>query len=640
MASDPVFTEWGFYGADCARLAALPLAGPCPCLGRASHAGALARCDACDALALAFRQELEKVGAFLHVKCRESEHSIAACEHYVRTAADLAADERMVRLGQAEDAAGAAMGQAMALARFRRSSFTGLWRELGRLRAHCALHFAALVEAVAASPLFSDSSQEPHQLFRASQAYAAIHACYGGHAPPPELLAAQPALTLWRGWVDPAHTDRVCWLLRARLPDAPCCGAPAGCSAPSPACPHHCGHLPPSPPDTAAFQPAGLLPPSPAQPPQGRMVCSAHLDNAALAKYHAGLSAGVSSCDSLSLWWLAGDGDGDDSAAAAHVLYDVASGPWLADRRTASAITLPLHQMPQFLHCELNLNKLTPVESPPLSLPLDDSASRRKLQRDAQKIQRRMVMEGLEPQVLATEERFDFADPSAPGLRVALRTRVRLRLASDEAVAGLAASGDCADAERLPFDVIEVQLGDSQAPMPGWLAQLFFESALVHPVLDFDLYSHAIAVLCPERAGELPYWVVDCCRGPFAGAPGSPATPACPQSPARASEASMTHSRVDVPLVSATTPPGAADFPSETARLLPGPAAAAAAHAHHWARPAPNGLRRRLSAALAAAMVASVVLSVWPHRQQIARIVTELADLFAQWVGRLPRNPT
>ncbi|KAJ2798707.1 hypothetical protein H4R21_003822, partial [Coemansia helicoidea] len=48
-------------------------------------------------------------------------------------------------------------------------------------------------------------------------------------------------------------------------------------------------------------------------------------------------------------------------------------------------------------------------------------------------------------------------------------------------------------------------------------------------------------------------------------------------------------------------------------------------------------LRRILTAALATAVAVSILLTIWPCHQQIARIVVEMADVLAEWVGRLLR---
>ncbi|KAJ1731157.1 hypothetical protein LPJ61_002674 [Coemansia biformis] len=213
---------------------------------------------------------------------------------------------------------------------------------------------------------------------------------------------------------------------------------------------------------------------------------------------------------------------------------------------------------------------------------------------------------------------------------------------------GHVALGDCENAKSLPFALIEVHLGADQDQMPDWIAHLFFESALVHPVLDFDLYLHAIATLCPLRAASLPYWLVDCSRGPFSAPPGTPtaaavASPdACsspdPHAPALRSS-TPSYSLVDIPQRAAAAATAPASPPlSETTQLLPGSAALLSPRHPAPLHPTLRELRRTLAAALATAVVVSVVLTVWPCHQQVARIVVELADLLAQWVDRLLRR--
>ncbi|KAJ2466776.1 hypothetical protein EV174_006486, partial [Coemansia sp. RSA 2320] len=98
------------------------------------------------------------------------------------------------------------MSQALALARFRRSNFTALWKQLARLRGHCQRHFDDLIDRTYASALFSESSLETHYLFRISQLYNIIQieqaSCRGdvaGSATPARMLSF-PALAVWRGW--------------------------------------------------------------------------------------------------------------------------------------------------------------------------------------------------------------------------------------------------------------------------------------------------------------------------------------------------------------------------------------------------------------------------------------------------------
>ncbi|KAJ2486879.1 hypothetical protein IWW37_005449, partial [Coemansia sp. RSA 2050] len=242
------------------------------------------------------------------MKSNELEHSIRACEHYIQALAlSSDCDERLVGLGQTEEAVGAAMSQVLALARFRRSNFTALWRQLVRLRSHCRLHFDELIDKVYASALFGESSLETHQLFRISQLFNDIqagHAACSGSAgscsASSPTSAAFPTLVLWRGWVE--HTSvqnlhsELCKVL----------------SVSSPAFPSDVGSIvhgdlegvpnlrlepygalndmaPPSPPQTHKSSSASLF--SAATHPRGCPTYTMYLDNAAtLGNYQAGLS--------------------------------------------------------------------------------------------------------------------------------------------------------------------------------------------------------------------------------------------------------------------------------------------------------------------------------------------------------------
>ncbi|KAJ2819619.1 vacuolar transporter chaperone, partial [Coemansia erecta] len=672
---DPVFAEWSYYNIDYALLAALPLDTQCPC-----SAGTM-QCDACEDMLLACQRELEKVGSFLHMKGSESEHTIQACEHHTQTIAQLAPDEQLIRLGQIEEAIGAGMGQVLALARFRRSNFTGLWRQLCRVREHCAEHFNELVELLAASPLFGESSLETHQLFRVSQVFASIQCCYASGVSAPQLPAF-PALALWRGWVDPARVRRVLRLLRRRLAspsaDMHAASAPGlvrgtlsqygsfatvGRSGRS-GRPHKCvPPPPPSPPNTYQSSSAHTSPKLSARQSSnanfnnggscanaGSNVCTVYLDTPALTRYHAGLLAEASTCDSFSLAWTA-----DNTDTAVQISHDTLHGPWLADRRSASAVSLQPHQLLPFLQSELNLNKLTHSQSFP-HLPLSpdsDSEHRlrqRELQRNAQKIQKQIILEGLKPLVLASEERFEFVDPLVPGFRVVLRTHISLAYHDQMAENAPGAAGQCwlqnvlysgldsvggqAKTELLPFGLIEVHLGDAQEQMPDWLAHLFFESALVHPVLDFDLYLHAVATLRTQHVADLPYWMADCYRGPFGspsrGHDSSPCSSPSTRVSALRSHRSPSHSPIDIPATLATDRP--LSHVSETTHLLPSPVSVARSHRlDHAGHLRSHGLRYYLTFVLAAATVFSIAISVWPHHRQIAHIVVELIDLIAQW---------
>ncbi|KAJ2540370.1 hypothetical protein GGF49_004513 [Coemansia sp. RSA 1853] len=530
---------------------------------------------------------------------------------------ELLADEQLIRLGQIEEAIGATMGQVLALGRFRRSNFTGLWRQLWRVREHCIVHFDELVELLAASPLFGESSLETHQLFRVSQVFGCIQSCYTGTTAP--NLAMFPALKLWRGWVDPARVRKVLRLLQRRLVRP-----------------------------NADVPPAGLV--------RGTLshsnVCTVYLDTPALTRYHAGLATEASACNAFSLAWEANNAD-----SSVRVSHDTLHGPWFADRRCESAVTLQPHQLLPFLQNELNLNKLAPSQSLP-HLPLSpdsDSEHRmrqRELQRSAQKIQRQIILDDLRPVVLSNEERFEFVDPLVPGLRVVLRTHIRLAYHKRMAEC-TEAGGQCwlqnvlyngyesvdtqAETEQLPFGLIEVHLDDAhEQQMPGWLAQLFFESAHVHPVLDFDLYLHAVATLRTRHVTGLPYWMADCYRGPFARSennaldlsplsePSTRVSPAC-------CHHSPEHSPIDIPHA---LPARSLSHAAESTQLLPSPVSRS-----RQVSPVPrlSSLTPRycMTLVLAVAMGFSIAISVWPHHLQIAQIIVELVDLIAQWVGQL-----
>ncbi|KAJ2083671.1 hypothetical protein H4R24_000629 [Coemansia sp. RSA 988] len=691
-AAGPVFAEWSYYEVNCVQLASLPLstAGACSCYE--NYAGTVCRCSLCEDMVLACQRELEKVSSFLLLKGAESEHSIGTCEYHVRSIASLAHDEQLVRLGQVEDVIGAAMGQVLALARFRRSNFTGLWRQLCRLQSHCMTHFRELVELLAASPLFDESSLETHQLFRVSQVYAVIQRCYSGNTPPMSDMRKFPALSLWRGWVDPARARRVHRQLRTRLSDASAADSSAYCShaaayvsrhgqlSPDTTAPSACsmpragglsqgsGHLrryvsPPSPPNTHTTSPAHSARSSHTCM-DGKRTYSVFMDSPALGRYHTGLSAEASSSDSLAIRWAA---DSSSSSTKINVAHNVVYGPWFADHRTVSAIELPPHQLLPFLQSELNLNKLAPMELPlnqmlPISPDSDAEhrSQRRELQRNAQKIQKRIIMQDLRPTVLASEERSEFVDPAVPGFRVVLRSHLRFAHVNNIAACtfdsddqswmqSLLADGidplDCDDvgSEHLPFDLIEVHTAGSADPMPDWLAQLFFESSLIHPVLDFDLYLHSIATVRASHVSSLPYWMVDYCRGPFANRPHSPGS-STSSSPNAHVIMSRTHGSlgrspagIPAPLSIRSRLNHSCD---EVSPLLPSPVTASRSHHRQLQyRFSSKDIRYYLTAALGIAMVFSIAVSVWPHRLQIVEILFELVDLISQWVGRLLRQP-
>ncbi|KAJ1793510.1 vacuolar transporter chaperone [Coemansia sp. RSA 2167] len=688
---DPVFAEWSYYNIDYALLSAHPLDTQCLCSTDSTQCSCSAnptqyphptdstQCAACDDMVLACQRELEKVSSFLHLKGSESEHAIQACEHHMQTITELSADEQLIRLGQIEEAIGATMGQVLALGRFRRSNFTGLWRQLWRVREHCIVHFDELVELLAASPLFGESSLETHQLFRVSQVFGSIQSCYTGTTAP--HLAMFPALKLWRGWVDPARVRKVLRLLRRRLvrpnADVPPVGLAHGALSQYGSFPtvNPVGHTsrshictlvpPPSPPHThkstspqRTYQSSSShTSPTPSAKQSSSIdnssnVCTVYLDTPTLARYHAGLATEASTCNAFSLAWEASNAD-----SSVRISHDTLHGPWFADRRCASAVTLQPHQLLPFLQNELNLNKLAPSQSLP-HLPLSpgsDSEHRmrqRDLQRSAQKIQRQIILDDLRPVVLSNEERFEFVDPLAPGLRVVLRTHIRLAYRGRMAEC-TEAGGQCwlqnvlyngfesvdaqTETEQLPFGLIEVHLDDAhEQQMPDWLAQLFFESAHIHPVLDFDLYLHAVATLRTRHVTGLPYWMADCYRGPFARSESNPldlsprSDPSTRVSPACCHH-SPEHSPIDIPHV---LPARSLSHAAESTHLLPSPVSRSRQFSPvpHLSSLTP---RYCMTLVLAVAMGFSIAISIWPHHHQITQIIVELVDLIVQWVGQL-----
>ncbi|KAJ1873335.1 vacuolar transporter chaperone [Coemansia sp. RSA 990] len=650
---DPVFAEWSYYNIDYAMLASLPLDTLC------QGCSDTLQCLLCDDIVLACQKELEKVSSFLHMKGSEIEHNIQACEHHIQSMSLQSPDEQLIHLGQIEETIGATMGQVLALARFRRSNFTGLWRQFCRVEPHCTHHFHELVESLATSPLFNESSLETHQMFRISQVFSSIQSCYsaGGvsAAGRPSMF---PALALWRGWIDPARVRKVLRLLRKRLTEtctdtqAPAHSSPMHASLPPNstfAAPSRSKHLQcalpsPSPPNTFHSS-AHISPTSSASqlhtnnaPNVGNNVYTLHLDNPALARYHASLLAESSTCNSFLLSWA----DGDNAVRMSH---STLQGPWLADHHCLSEITLAPHQLLPFLQNDLNLNKLALSQSLP-HLPLspesdsDHRVRQRDIQRSAQKIQKRLILENLKPLVLTNENRYEFTDPHVPGFRVVVRTNVtfayndRMTEYTPDAASktwlqnvlynGLDA--DRASMKQLPFSLIEIHLGSEQSQMPDWLAHLFFDTRSVHPVLDFDLYVHAIATLRMDRVSDIPYWVVDCCRYPFALPDSSPCSSPTTHVSRISTIRSAAHSPIDIP-----ASPAAVQLAGESTPLLP----ISVSRSISATTQQPQNIRYHLSAILATATVLSLVVCVWPHHEQIARIVVEIINLIAEWVGRM-----
>ncbi|KAJ2090005.1 hypothetical protein EV179_000801 [Coemansia sp. RSA 487] len=247
-------------------------------------------------------------------------------------------------------------------------------------------------------------------------------------------------------------------------------------------------------------------------------------------------------------------------------------------------------------------------------------------------------MESLDPLMLVAEERIVYADPGDPGsISVVLRRNVNFRYKNNMAdyttphneVAGKSSwLTDVIDGKLLadtdgeepigdlPFDVIEIHLGNRA--MPSWLSQLFFDSTLVRPVLDFDVYIHGIATLCTRSVNDLPYWLVDYSRGSL----GNPSD----------------YSMIDMSATLSPEQQPAMLCPCETTHLLHGQSSPG-----HRDRTASfnsyvdNSHRTRsfISIALLVAVILSAAFTIWPHHSQVMKILFELGDLVAQWIARL-----
>ncbi|KAJ1814423.1 hypothetical protein LPJ60_006041, partial [Coemansia sp. RSA 2675] len=334
---------------------------------------------------------------------------------------------------------------------------------------------------------------------------------------------------------------------------------------------------------------------------------------------------------------------------------DEYSGPWFAAQHCSTSLVLdPDHVLP-FLNSELNLNRLTRSPSDQdrsrhLPCTQEDGETLRALKREqmrsAQKIQKKIIMGGLAPVLVAAEDRVEYVYEEDPALRVVLRRNVRMMYKDCASDSGFScANGKVCDwieklvddddhtdptlsAEALGFDLLEVHFGHAGGSQPpDWLARLFFDSALVRPILDFDLYLHGIATLRPDPATDFPYWLVDCSRKHLE-------TAQPPHCPSRAESMDLAaESVVDIP----------ADYSSETTHLL-----------HISASPSQlrrDGLRPRtrssssrryrsmLAMLLLATVVVSTVFSAWPYRERLIRVLLELVDLISQWVGRLIHLP-
>ncbi|KAJ2635656.1 hypothetical protein GGF40_003472 [Coemansia sp. RSA 1286] len=642
---EPVFAEWSYYNIDYSRLSRLPLHPDCLCLGydpladRGQPSSTSAPCAECPEMVTECRRQLEKAGSFLHLKGSELEHDLRRYEGFLQMLASLDGDEQLVGLGQVEEAVGTLTAQVLALARFRKSNFTGFWRQLARAKAHCTLHFDALLEDLAASPLFAESTLETLQLFRISQLYCALQSAYSGSSgaglgsADVYEPAAFPALGLWRGWVDPSYTAEVHRRICARMsvvctPAAAVLPSGPGFSDGHADTDHIHGSqcIPPSPPQThKSSSPASSIsqthPPKAPSIAEGCSVFTAYLDNSeTMAKYRAGMSTDASARDSLSLWWPV---NSCGASSAVHISHDVYSGPWFAAGHRRSELQLmPDHVIP-FLQSELNLNRLAHFPHEPRQYrpgspdtETESKVLRRERLRCAQKLQKQIIMEDLKPLLLVSEHRIEYYDPESPSVRVVLRRNVQtLHKPPSANMAWLkqAFEGQPQDPHKLKdgfdrdlaFDIVEVDLGPNNAQMPSWLAHLFFDSALVHPVLDFDVYLHGAAESCAHRVEELPYWIVDSQRKSFV-------------------YSQQRHVEISMDMQS----------PSETTLLLPrSPALTVCArirqHSHGYS------LRYCLTMALFIATVLSIAFTAWPSHDRILGFVLELADLIVQWISRL-----
>ncbi|KAJ2373655.1 hypothetical protein GGI05_007431, partial [Coemansia sp. RSA 2603] len=353
-----------------------------------------------------------------------------------------------------------------------------------------------------------------------------------------------PSLACWRGWVDPKCFANVHRLICARmsvvcapLADMRDVSRKGDAYEHSESIQRQC--TPPSPAQTHKSSTSSLAQQgsraswthsdrSSSSTDVGNDILCMYLDNGTLNKYHAGLATEASTRSTLSLTWAANSNQPDFPVYMCHNVY---SGPWFASRQESSQVALmPDHVLP-FLHSEMNLNKLpfaahNPDHYRPESpdTETESKAQRREKLRNAQKIQKQIIMENLKPTMAALERRIEYYDPTSPGLRIVMHRNVQL-LQSDfnsnfrwlKHALGTEDRPSLGSFDyHLPFDTIEVHLGSDNAEMPDWLARLFFESKLVHAVLDFDIYIHGIASLNANKVSEVPYWVVDCSRKSYA----------------------------------------------------------------------------------------------------------------------------
>ncbi|KAJ1890481.1 vacuolar transporter chaperone [Kickxella alabastrina] len=655
--SEPVFAEWAYYNIDYQRLTAFPLDIHCACC-ETGTCQTSATCIECENMVLAFQQELEKVSSFLHLKSSELEYRIRTSETVLQEISMLDGGEQLVGLSQTEEALGAAMGQLLALARFRRSNFNGFWRQLSRLQAHCHWHYSDVLERLSSSSLFGESLLDTQQLFRVSQLYAQTQGAFINGAAGIGSLPVFPGLNHWRGWVDPAVSAKVRRILHTKLSVA---------SSPEIKM-QDAGHnsdnaiyvrsqqgmgqeqeqdqrqlvqlMLQSPPQTHTPSTNNSVSPSgsfcsvrSARAGAESCVLTVYLDGDAMPKYHAGMPAEAPSRDSLSLWWHADKEHRPAFESTVHMCHDVHRGPWFAAAHEKLQVDLEPRYVLPFLHSELNLSKL-PLMAPkyyqynPESSSDDEAehaVQRREQFQRVQKMQKHIILEDLKPTLMVSEQRTEYWDLEDPHIRIVLRTNVRLAHSDAgtsmqwlEKTLDAANTGAHTDifGENVPFDIIEVHMDSTTAQqMPDWLAHLFFDSSLVHPVLDFDMYVHGIATLCADRTDYLPYWMVDyCCKAYVCRMSAQPLHPV------------QTHHTETEYLRDIES-----QYPTETTLLIPSLAPPTARCQGCTGSP----LRYYLTVALLSATVFSVALSIWPYHSQIVVILEELADLIAQWVSRL-----
>ncbi|KAJ1957421.1 Phosphate metabolism transcription protein [Dipsacomyces acuminosporus] len=483
------------------------------------------------AVAGELHRQLDKVSSFVHMKGAELEHTVGSCELYLMSLSALDYGEQLVGLSQIEETIGSAISQIPALARFRRSNFTALWRSLSRLRRHCQRHFEELVDLIASSSLFHESD----------------------------------TLTVY-------------------------------------------------------------------------------FDDSAMTKYQSGLSVESPTKESLQLWRSEQDNQ------IVHLEQSSYTGPWFAGSVAKTSATLGSQYVLPFLNSDFNFDRIRPTTKEEEVKEEEESATQRRARaRTLQRIQRHIIMENLSPVLLATEERAEYADPANPGIRIVLKRNAAISY--DERMSQHTASTSDNDdglcwlqqllddrlpngptpatsvVERLPFATIEVHLdNNSNGLLPDWLHHLFFESSLVHPVLDFDLYSHGIALMHQDKVESLPYWLVDYYR--------DVPCPLTPSPTARSQSSRSLQPSVEGPLDGHSG--NAQDTYTESTPLLPAPVSARSGSTPPLGRHTlAKRIRYALGIALLAAMALSIAIATWPYHEQLLQFLAELADVIAQWVFRL-----